>query len=96
MKKLIIIAFALILGAFVSGMSGRANAAAADAAIALRQADAVKSEAVHVWYRRWHHRYWCCRHHYYWRYRYYHPYRYYYYRPYWRHRYYRRYYRYYW
>ncbi|MGO9545813.1 MAG: hypothetical protein ACLPPF_13620 [Rhodomicrobium sp.] len=91
MKKLIIIAFALIMGAFVSGMSGRANAAVANPAAVLTQADVAKSETVHVWYRRWHRRYY---YHYYYRPRYY---RYYYYRPYWRHRYYRRhYYRYYW
>ena len=82
---------ALILGAFVSGMTGHARAAAVSPALALRDAGGVNADVTRVWYRR----YYCCRHRYYYRPRYddyYRPRYYYYYRPYYYRRHYHRYY----
>jgi hypothetical protein len=95
-KKLIIMAFALIVGVFVSGSAGRVQAGAASVPASATQAQIVKSNAVSVWYRRhyrWRYYRPYYRHYHRWHYYRRHYYHRYYYRPYYRRYYYHRYYR---
>jgi hypothetical protein len=65
MKKLVVLAFALILSAFVFGLPGRVSASpATTGAMVTAQAQVVKSEAAKVWYRRRYYRYY---RHYHWK-----------------------------